>query len=82
MAGGLLKEKVFSRTNVGEEEERYRKSSIKLLSDGKESLRNNVMAARMGRHSWAVSRDAVWRNWKQRKGNTVVEDPQGRAGEG
>lgn len=82
MAGGLLKEKVFSRTNVGEEEERYRKSSIKLLSDGKESLRNNVTAARMGRHSWAVSRDAVWRNWKQRKGNTVVEDPQGRAGEG
>lgn len=41
VAEGVLEIRLFSRTNMGEKEERYRKARLKLPSDRKETQRND-----------------------------------------
>lgn len=74
MAGGMLKRWIFSRTKVGGE---VQKSSIKLPSDGKESLKNATSAGSMGQHSWATGHEAVRRRGEP--GSKEKETPRWRA---
>lgn len=48
VAGGVLKRRFFSRTKVGGKGGKVQKSCIKLPSEGKESVRSDTLAGRMG----------------------------------
>lgn len=59
--GRGCQKRFFPRTDAGEEEERYRKSSMQLVWDGKESGKKDESAGRM-----AMGYDAVGRGDQSR----------------